>query len=382
MLVMIVNTKMFQDNSPQEIYGYCHLCYELKKFGVDYAADLKNWKRHVGSQCHPATEKPSDCDICGEKFRSMRDHDRHYCTKVPKTTEGWTTYKLLEKESVAARTISKLNPSIRQAFCFEQKLCIPGVYPGLTPPLWYREGYNFEEYGNPRGTELYTDTLRFRMKLRRPAVLRVDRKVQIWSKGEIIFRLDETVTRPADSLNVDDKKSSVTFELTLKGNPKKPKDLMPIDINLNKKSASVYMEYMKNVPYQPHCWPLCLTRMENLDLQVHKMSRTALRNSTGLRAEHFWNICHRIRDHGINKHTTMDLPAMVFLQVTFFVGTTICKIECVCQYQSFQFVCSGKRCARILTIGSSWMTSGWVTQQPGESFGRCRLSFSRLPIRS
>ena len=122
---------MFQDNSPQEIYGYCHLCYELKKFGVDYTHDLGNWKRHVGSQCHPATEKPSDCDICGEKFRSMRDHDRHYCTKVPKTTEGWTTYKLLEKESVAARTISKLNPSLRQEFCFEQKLCIPGVYPGL-----------------------------------------------------------------------------------------------------------------------------------------------------------------------------------------------------------------------------------------------------------
>ena len=107
-LLQIVNTKMFQDNSPQEIYGYCHLCFELKKFGVDYT-DLYNWKRHVGSQCHPATEKPSDCDFCGEKFRSMRDHDRHYCTKVPKTTEGWTTYKLLEKESVAARTISKLN---------------------------------------------------------------------------------------------------------------------------------------------------------------------------------------------------------------------------------------------------------------------------------
>ena len=127
-------------------------------------------------------------------------------------------------------------------WCFKEKYAVPGIFPGisLSGGMRYHRD-DLAQFGDVRPVDRYKETLEFLRELRQPSELLIDRKVEIWSKGVCVIRLDEDMTKPVlTKFNLEELSLS-TFRLTLK--KKMPNLEEPQALKVPRSVASVYKNY-------------------------------------------------------------------------------------------------------------------------------------------
>lgn len=310
---------------PGQAFVYCHSCN--KSFSCKRSKKYKLKKQHL-DHCTP--KRDFTCHICQKDFKQEFKLQRHHHVAWAKLPVKWTDYNWTGKESEIKDLFEEDFKSRVAAICFQNKLSVPGLFPGIQVSPNYMKDPNykhfFTDYGNVSGVSFYKKVrkmgytsksifvnhkkmyfslqlLKEQYELTGCEKLTLHKNIRVKDEcGRILAYFPEEVTMPklSDSLivkSIDDE----TFQIQLKpkgydNHPwRKPQKLE--DLNLTEKFVNVMKQFTKirgGKKYPIHRYPKQYTRKYNLLRNPHMMDEGELYDYTGLEVNNFWQLCEAL----------------------------------------------------------------------------------------